>query len=351
MEWYNSQWLWTLLFVPIVFLLLLWTTWQRRAIAKRLGDPNLIQQLTMGISKRRRRWRGTLLIFGLVALCFAFAGPRFGSKLKEIKREGVDLMIALDVSNSMMAEDISPNRLTRAKFEITKMLEKLKGDRVGLVAFAGDAFLQCPFTLDYSAMQLFLDITDPSLIATQGTDYEYAIKAVVQAFKTDAAANPQAKNQKRTRVLLIVSDGENHAGNAQELRALAQEANITIFTAGIGETAGVPIPLFNEKGEKLEGYKTDKNGQIIQSKLEEAGLKALADDNHYIRMGRTLGGLENFHEVLARLEKSTFATNRYEDYEEKYMYPLALALLLLLFEWLIGDTRFTKASKPKIANI
>jgi Ca-activated chloride channel homolog len=337
MEWYNSLWLWTLLLVPVVFCCFLWVAWKRRRIAQQLGDPQLIQQLSLGISPRRRRWKALLFLFGFMAMCFALAGPRFGAKLKEVKREGVDLMIALDVSNSMMAEDVSPNRLTRAKFEVAKMLEKLKGDRVGLVAFAGDAFLQCPFTLDYSAMRLFLDITDPSLIATQGTDYEYAIKTVIQAFETDAEANQ--KKQKRTRVLLVISDGENHAGDLSALKSAAKEAGITIFTAGIGETDGAAIPLYNEKGEKLEGYKSDKNGQTILSKLEESGLKSLADDNGYIRLGRSAGTLEAFPDVLARLEKNTFASNRYEAYEEKFMYPLFLALLLLSAEWLIGEKK------------
>ena len=339
MEWYNSLWLWTLLLVPLVFCMYLWMAWQRRVVTKRLGDPTLIAQLTQGVSSRRRRWKGVLFMLGFMALCFAFAGPRFGTKLKEVKREGVDLMIALDVSNSMMAEDISPNRLTRAKFEITKMLEKLKGDRVGLVVFAGDAFLQCPFTLDYSAMNLFLDITEPSLIPTQGTDYEYAIQNVIEAFETDANANPQTKKQKRTRVLLVVSDGENHAGDLSNLKNAAKEAGITIFTAGIGETEGAPIPIYNDKGEKLDGYKTDKNGQTVMSKLAESGLKTLAEGNGYLRLARASGSLESFHEVLARLEKTTFAASRYEAYEEKFMYPLALALVLLFAEWFTPEAK------------
>lgn len=332
MNWLNPTYLFALLLVPLVVGLMLWAAWQRKKSASLFGSSSLVRQLAGKVSTRKRRWKGAVLSVGFLFLTVALAGPRFGTKLKEVSRDGIDLVIALDVSSSMTAEDVSPNRLSRAKFEISKLLSRMTGDRVGIVLFAGDAFVQCPLTLDYSAVRLFLDISDPSLIPTPGTDFERAIQVSLKAFETGETASPD-----RTRALLIVSDGENHLGDIDNLKSIAAQSGVVVFTSGVGETAGAPIPLV-DRGRRV-GYKTDRNGETVITRLEEDGLKLLGENGGYFRISRTSSALSDFIDAIGALQRSEFGTEIFEEYEEKYQWPLAIALLLIAGEWWISETR------------
>ena len=271
---------------------------------------------------------------GVAFLCVALIGPRFGTRLTEIKREGIDLVIALDVSASMLAEDVSPNRLERARNEIKKLLAELKGDRVGLVTFAGDAFIQCPLTTDYSAVRLFLDVADPSLIPTPGTDFSAALAMAVKAFKAPAA---DPGNEARTRAVLFVSDGENHVAELETILDEARDGGLVLFSAGVGETDGVPIPVY-ANGRRVD-YKRDRAGQVVTTRLEENALQDLAQDGSYFRIARTSSSLTKITAALDRLDKTTFGQDEFEEYDEKFQWPLLLGLLLLLAERAVTDRR------------
>lgn len=333
MAWLHPQYLWTLAAAPLVAALFLWGAWQRRKAFQRFGESALVSKLAAAVSARRRRWKAALVVLGVLLLALTLAGPQIGSKLREVKREGVDMVIALDVSASMMAEDVAPNRLERAKNEIKKLLDGLRGDRIALVIFAGDAFIQCPLTTDYGAVRLFLDVADPSLLPTPGTDFSAALRMAIQAFE----APSEDEGETRTRALLIVSDGENHVADLDTITEEARTRGIVLYATGVGEAAGVPIPLY--RSGRRAGYKKDLQGQVVQTRLEEDALKALAEDGAYFRIARTSSSLPEIISALERLDKTEFGADQFEEYEVKYQWSLAFALLLLLTERLVGDRR------------
>lgn len=333
MSWLHPEYLWALLGGPVAAALFFWAAWRRRDALRRFGDAGLLARLAASVSPRRRRWKAAGVVLALLLVGLTLAGPRFGTRLREVKREGIDLVIALDVSMSMLAEDVAPNRLDRARNEIKKLLDGLEGDRVGLVIFAGDAFVQCPLTTDYGAVRLFLDVADPSMLPTPGTDFSAALRTAMKAFEV----NEQVEDQPASRALLIVSDGENHAEEAAAVVAEARRSGIVIFTAGVGETVGAPIPLYS--GGQRTGYKKDNRGELVRTRLEEASLEALAADGAYFRIARTSSSLPQLTAALDRLQKAEFAKEEFEEYEERYQWPLALALLLLAAEHLTRDRR------------
>jgi Ca-activated chloride channel homolog len=331
-NWLHPIFLWSLAALPFVFGLLLLSTLRRRAAVKRFGDHDLVQRLSASVSLRRRRWKGAFAVGGILLLSLALAGPRFGTKLKEVQREGIDLVIALDVSLSMMAEDVAPNRLERARNEIKKLLESLRGDRVGLVLFAGDAFIQTPLTTDYGAVRLFLDVADPSLIPTPGTDFGEALRMALRAF---SAPGINASDEPRTTALLFVSDGENHVADIDEILAEARNEGIVMFAAGVGETNGVPIPVYRS-GRQVD-FKKDGAGRVVTTRLEEDALKHLATDGTYFRIARTSSSLSSLTAALGRLDRTSFGAEEFEEYEERFQWPLAFGLLLLLVEVVLSD--------------
>lgn len=336
MNWLNPTYLWALVGVPAVVLLFIWAAFQRKRAFGLFGDRSLIDRLAAAVSTRRRRWKAGIITLGVLFLALALAGPRFGTKLREVKREGIDLVVALDVSLSMTAEDVAPNRLDRAKNEIKKLLNDLKGDRVGLVIFAGDAFIQCPLTSDYSAVRLFLDVARPTMIPTPGTDFSAALTFAQKAFQ-GSSENEANTEEDRTRALLIVSDGENHVANVDQLIQNARDEGIVIFSAGVGETDGVPIPVYRN-GRRID-YKKDNRGRVVSTRLEEASLQDLASDGGYYRIARTSSSLPKILDALDRLEKTEFGAEEFEEYEEKFQWPLFLGLLLLFGERMFSDRR------------
>jgi len=322
--------------VPLVVVLAILAAISRRKAHRLFGDSPLINRLIKTVSPRRRRYKVAIVALAVLFLAVALAGPRLGTRLREAKREGIDLVIALDVSQSMMAEDVLPNRLAKAKFEIANLIRELTGDRVGLVLFAGDAFVQCPMTLDYSAIRLFLDVADPSMIPIQGTDFGRAIARAVEMLESSTDAEDPATAD-RTRALLIVSDGENHVADMNQALQAAQDAGIVVFAAGVGETRGVPIPVI-ENGRTV-GYKEDSDGTVVATKLEEEVLQDLADGGGYYRISRTSSSLPDFRDALLGLQRSEFDAQVFEEYDDKFQWPLAIGLLLLVIESLVSEHR------------
>ncbi len=336
MAWLYESYLWILWAVPIVAALSLYAAWRRRALQVRFGDIALVRKLSRSVSGRRRRYKASIMVTAVALLSLALAGPQVGMQLREIKREGIDLVIALDVSASMLAEDVAPNRLGRARNEIKRLLSDLRGDRIGLVVFAGDAFIQCPLTTDYGAIRLFLDVANPDLLPTPGTDFGAAMRMAIQAF--DAPSATTAPEATLSKALLIVSDGENHVAEVDEILATARDKGITVFTAGVGDVDGAPIPMYNATGQRT-GYKRDLEGQIVHSRLEEAGLKELSADGAYFQVARTSSSLSQLIPALEQLNQVSFAEEEYENYDLKYQWPLALALLLLCIDGLVTVRR------------
>jgi len=333
MGWLHSDYFFlTLPFILLAMLFIMFATWQRGRILQRLGNKDLIRRLAASVCHRRRRWKAALFVLGLLLCSIALSGPQVGTKLREVKREGVDMIIALDVSLSMQAEDVAPNRLERAKNEIKKLLTELRGDRVGLVIFAGDAFLQCPLTTDYSAVRLFLDVADGNLLPTPGTDFDAALTQAIQAFNAPAEMTEEAP----TRVMLIVSDGENHVEDLDTILARAQEERIVIFSAGVGDKQGAPIPV-TQMGRTV--YQKDAEGNIVHTRLEEKKLKMLASDGAYFEIGRTSSSLGQIIPALERLDKGDFGVEEFEEYDNKYQWPLVAAWLILFVEIFLRDRR------------
>ena len=330
MAWLYPEYLFTLAFAPAAILLFIYAWWRRGIMRQRFGDESLVRSLSSLVNGRRRRWKSALLVTGLALLGVALAGPQIGTKLKEAKREGIDMVIALDVSLSMEAEDVAPNRLSRAKNEIKKLLSGLQGDRVGLVIFAGDAFLQCPLTTDYSALRLFLDVASRDLIPTPGTDFDKALNAATRAL--EGVSREGVDTEARSRALVIVSDGENHVANLEAILDRARSAGIVIYSVGVGETDGVPIPLYSQ-GRRA--FHRDRSGEVVQTRLEESELQQLARDGAYFRIARTFSSLMQLIPALERLTRTEMATEQYEEFDVKYQIPLLLGLMLLLIEGLV----------------
>jgi len=334
MDWLNPQYFWTLVLTPVVVALFVGAALRRRQLAERFGERSMIARLASTISTRRRRWKAALKTVGILLIATALIGPRFGTRLREVKREGIDLVVALDVSASMMAEDVAPNRLERSKNEIKNLLDEIKGDRVSLVTFAGDAFIQCPLTTDYGAVRLFLDVADPSLIPTPGTDFGAALKMAMQAFEAPTG-DPDTEN--RTRAVLFVSDGENHIAELEAIVGEARESGVVLYAAGVGETDGAPIPVYRN-GRRID-YKKDRTGAVVTTRLEEDVLQDLSRDGSYFRIARTSSSLQRITAALDQLDKTTFGQDEFEEYEERFQWPLLLGLMFLLVEWMIPERK------------
>ena len=258
-------------------------------------------------------------------LILAAARPQVGSKLREEHQKGIEMMLVVDVSNSMLAEDFEPNRLDRTKFAIDRVVESMKQDRIGVVAFAGEAQVQLPITSDYRMARAFARKLSPAMVRTQGTDLGAAIKLASMSFSSQSEGS---------RVMILITDGENHESDALEAAQAAAEKGIAIYTIGIGTPEGAPIMIGGD-------YLTDENGDMVVSKLDEKMLQEIASatGGAYVRATKQSIGLKEIVDRLKELDESDLATTRFEAFDEQYQYPLAVALLLLLVEWLILDRR------------
>lgn len=311
---------WLLVVAPLaVVALAAYANRQRSATARRIGE--LLGGLTVGASARRRWTKTALVATAAFFMALALMRPRYGMTPRDGHAEGLDLVVALDVSKSMLAEDVSPSRLERAKAELSRLLDDLDGDRVALVLFAGDAFLQTPLTSDAGALRMFLDNASPDDLPTPGTDFGVAIDVALDAFGTKSPEGVRTPS----RVVLFVSDGENHVANLAEIKARAEEQGVTLLAAGMGERDGAPIP------DGQGGVKTDSHGQPVSTRLEDAALRDLASGN-YVHVGRTGTLAGPVEAMLDRLERTALEADPFVDYAEQFMWPLALALALLLID-------------------
>jgi Ca-activated chloride channel family protein len=332
--WRDPAVLAALLLVPALVWALVRAERARRRALDQLVEAGLQEGLVVGVEPRRRRVRAALVVAAVAALVVALAGPRLGFSWEEVKREGVDLVIALDVSQSMRTADVQPSRLGRATLGIRDLLALAKGDRVALVLFAGTAFLQCPLTLDQHAFLESLAVAQPGIIPRGGTNLAAAIDTALEAFE-----GREGRNQ----ALVLITDGEGTEGDVDAAVARARERGVRIFTVGIGTPEGELVP--GEEG----GYHRDRQGQVVKSRLDETTLEKIAQETggaYLHAAGASLGLDRLYREHLATLERRDLGNALTRRAEERFQWPLALALLLLAVEWLVGDGRRLRAGGP-----
>jgi Ca-activated chloride channel family protein len=314
--------------LPVMLILVLWYFISRKQKLKKLGDANLISQLLPYSSKRKRIIKVILFLLGFSSLIIALCNLQTGSKLTEVKREGADIIVCIDVSNSMLAQDLSPDRLTRAKYALEKMIDGLEGDRLGLVIFAGEAYVQLPITTDYSAAKLFLSSIGPGMVPVQGTNVSDAIKKASESFSNDEGKN---------RAIILITDGENHDSEAIQAAEEAGKNGIMINTIGIGSENGVPIPLI-ENGV-VKGYRKDKQGQTVITKLNTNLLKTIASKANgvFVQASQADIGLGAVLDKIGELDKAQLENKMYTDYEDQFQWFLGLSLVLFFIEFLISE--------------
>ncbi|MBL0049850.1 MAG: VWA domain-containing protein [Bacteroidetes bacterium] len=325
----NIHYLYGLLLIPIIILTaLLIRRWRKRTIAS-FADANLVNALVPDLSKFKPALKVTFLCLAFFFLIIGLANPQNGSKLEEIKREGVDLIIALDISNSMRAEDLSPNRLENAKLAISRLIENLRDDRIGVVIFAGQAYVQLPVTTDYAAAKLFLDNISTDMIPTQGTAIGNAIELAVNSF------DPKSGNSK---AIIVITDGENHEDDAIKAAEAAAEKGIAVHTIGMGSPNGAPIPLY-QNGHQT-GFRKDNSGTTVITRLDENNLQQIASMGHgiYVRATNSQAGLSIIFDQINKMQKKEFGSKVYTDYDDHFQIFLFLAILFFMIELLISET-------------
>lgn len=325
----HIEYLYALGVIP-VFIILFWITRRRRRKAlERFGQTEVISQLMPNVSKSRPVVKFIIWLFALASLIIATARPQFGSKLKTVKREGVELIIALDVSNSMMAEDIQPNRLERAKRAISRLVDNLNDDKIGLIVFAGDAYTQLPITTDYPSAKLFLNAVNTDIVPRQGTAIGAAIELASVSF------SPQFEGNK---AIVIITDGENHEDDAIGAATSAAQNGIIVHSIGMGLPQGGPIPVVRN-GQR--DYRKDKDGNVVVTKLNEEMLQqiAAAGNGIYVRANNAQVGLNTLFNEIDKMEKSEMESLVYSDYEDQFQWFIAFAIFLILLDFLILERK------------
>jgi len=332
--------LWWLLLVPALILFSIWAERIKQKARLKFSSLRLFSLLADNYSPLKARWKRILMLLSLLLLILCLARPQWGSKLVEVKKQGIDIIFAVDVSLSMLAEDIQPNRLERAKLEVTDFLEKLKGDRVGIITFAGTAHISCPLTFDYRAAQLFLDNIYPGIISRAGTNLAEAINTASLAFN---------QKEKKYKVLILVTDGEDQGNQPIEAAKEAVKEGIRIYTIGVGTTAGEPIPLRQPEGGFM-GYKKDENDQVVLSRLDEETLSELArlGSGKYLSAARGGFDLDKIYQEVSGLEKKELKGTLAVEYLDRYQYFLVPAILLLVAEMFLSDRKRLKTAVSRM---
>jgi Ca-activated chloride channel family protein len=327
---------------PINFLLLVgvlllgvfvfWALSHKKKLLKRFGDIPLIMKNAPYISFGRQRTKAVLLLVALAFGAVSLARLQFGTHLELLKREGIDMMVAIDVSNSMLARDMKPSRLEKAKQQLYSIIDRLEGDRIGIVAFAGDAFVQCPLTLDYAAAQMLLSVIDNQTVSKQGTNLGYAIETANQSFKKDETAQ---------RVLILLTDGEDHGGDAEAAAQQARKEGVKIYTIGIGNPQGEPIPILDRNGNQVGFKKDPATGDVIVSRLDETTLQkiALATGGKYYHATPGEMELDRIFDEISKMEKTELEGKLVTKYDDRFQWPLLMAIILVVGEFFISEKK------------
>jgi len=338
----HSEYLYALYLLPILVIFFWYTRKLRRSALADFADEKIHEVLFPMKSKLKPWLKFSLIFFAYLFLVIGLANPQIGSKIEEVKQVGIDVYVLLDVSLSMTAEDIKPSRLEKAKHDIANLIHKLRGDRIGLMIFAGQAYVQIPLTTDYGAANMMLNAVSTGSVPQQGTAIASSIEMALSSFK---------KNTETKKAIIVITDGEDHEGNIAKAVKDAVEKGVVIYTIGLGSPSGVPIPLYNASGVKT-GYKKDRYGKVVLTKLDEANLQTIASDGNgkYYHGSNNDDELEKIYSDLGKIEKSEFGATKITDYEDRFYYFLFAGLLLLLIEFFISERKSTlliKLNKAK----
>lgn len=324
----QPQYLLLIFLIPLFFVSYVLMRHFRRRRIRKFGDERLVRGIMPSVS-RSKGWE-KLVLFSLAFFFFSIgmSRPQIGAKLKEHKTKGAEIMIVLDVSNSMLAEDYSPNRLERAKLAISKLVDRLRDDRIGLIVFAGSSFVQLPITTDYVSAKMFLNSISPESVPIQGTAIGEAINTAIRSFSAQS---------EKSRAIIVITDGENHEDDPVAAAKQAAEMGIRVFTIGVGSSEGKPIPM---DGELLK----DRSGNIVVSRLDEKTLKqiAAAGNGMYVRAGNSEFGLNPIIDEIQKMQDEQFSSVVFEEFDEQYMYFFGIALVFFVLEMLVGERRIRR---------
>lgn len=338
----NTEFLWGLLAIPLLLFIFLRVNWWKRKAIASLGNKEVVMQLMPQVSFSRPWIKFIFFILAYSLVIVGIADPQLGSKTEEVKRKGADLMILLDVSNSMLAQDLAPNRLENAKRALSQLIDKLHDDRIGIVVFAGQAYVQLPVTTDYAAAKLFLNTINTEMVPTQGTAIGAAINLGMQSFDFK---NGTGKS------IIIITDGENHEDDAVAAAKYALAKNVTVNVVGVGSEEGAPVPIYQDG--KQTGFHNDSTGHPVVSKLDETMGKeiAAAGNGVYVRANNANSGLNIVMDQIAKVQRKMTDTKQFKDFEDRFQFFLAIAFVLLLAEFFISIRKNMRLSKIKLFEV
>lgn len=334
-------WFWVLGIIPVIILFFLVLQFWKHKAQRKFADKALLKRLSPNTSVFKSVLKLIVLSFAFACLALALVNPKIGSKLETVKREGVDIVFAVDVSKSMLAEDIAPNRLEKAKQLVTQIINNLASDRVGIIAYAAKAFPQLPITTDYASAKMFLQNMNTDMLSSQGTAIDEAIKLSTTYFDDEEQTN---------RVLIIISDGEDHSEQATAVAEEANEQGIRIFTIGVGDVQGGPIP--EKRNGVVLNYKKDSQGETVITKLDEETLKTIANEANgmYINGRNTNEVVENIRDILNNMDKKEFETKQFADFKDQFQWFLGFAIFLLLLDIFLLDRKTAWLKKLNLFN-
>jgi len=334
-------WFWTLVIIPVIIILFVLLQFWRYRTQKKFADAPLLKRLSPNRSIFKSVLKVIVLSLAFLCLTIALVNPKIGTKLETVKREGVDIVFALDVSKSMLAEDIAPNRLEKSKQLVTQIINNLASDRVGIIAYAGKAFPQLPITTDYASAKMFLQSMNTNMLSSQGTAINEAINLAKTYFDDEEQTN---------RVLIIISDGEDHSEQAAAVAEEASEEGIRIFTIGVGDVKGGPIP--EKRNGIVLNYKKDKQGETVITKLNEETLQNIASEANgaYINGKNTNNVVENIREILNKMDKTEFEAKQFADYKDQFQWFLGFGIFFLLLDILLLERKTAWLKKLNLFN-
>ncbi len=327
----NSEYLYALYLIPVIIVLLWLIFRNQKKITEQFVSSKILEILAPERSLFKQIVKSSLIVLSLILLILALANPQIGTRTEQVKQTGIDVFILLDVSLSMKAEDIKPNRLDKAKYSISSLIQRLRGDRIGLVIFSGRAYIQFPLTTDYAAANLLLNSVDVNSVPQPGTAIASAIELAANSFKQDVTTQ---------KAIVIITDGEDHQGNIEKAIDKAKEKGIKIYTIGYGSPDGAPIPVYNQYGRR-SGYKLDNDGNIVLTKLNEDVLKKISSNTEakYFRGSNSEDELKLIYNSLANLDQTEFGTAKVTTFEDRFYYLLAPAILLLILEFFLSERK------------
>ena len=334
-------WFWTLLVIPVIVVLFLLLQIWKRSAQKKFADKAMMNRLSPNKSFFKSVLKIVVLCLAFACFSMALVNPKNGTKLETVKREGVDIVFAVDVSKSMLAEDIAPNRLDKSKQLVTQIINNLASDRVGIIAYAGKAFPQLPITTDYASAKMFLNNMNTDMLSSQGTAINEAIKLSKTYFDNEEQTN---------RVLIIISDGEDHSEDAVSVAEEANEEGIRIFTIGVGDLKGGPIPL--KKNGVVLNYKKDSQGETVITRLSEETLQAIAEEGKgiYINGKNTSDVVESIREILNGMDKTEFEAKQFADFKSQFQWFLGFGIFFLLLDIFLLERKTAWLKKLNLFN-